>query len=71
MREDVVGRANVEDTPELDRYYQELGRQESYALWTVANSIEPWHPQPASLAQLEEADARARAAVRDAVRTAA
>ena len=52
MREDVVGRANVEDTPALDRYYEALGRQESYALWTVANSIEPWHPQPASLAQL-------------------
>jgi len=47
MRED-VGRANVEETPELDRYYAELSRQESYALWTVANSIEPWHPQPAS-----------------------
>src|SRR3989304_3195788 len=31
MREDVIGRANVEDTPELDRYYAELGRQESYA----------------------------------------
>ena len=46
MREDVIGRANVEDTPELDRYYAELGRQESYALWTIANSIEPWHPQP-------------------------
>ena len=41
MREDVIGRANVEDTPELDRYYADLGRQESYALWTVANSIEP------------------------------
>ena len=41
MREDVIGRANVEDTPELDPYYAELGRQESYALWTVANSIEP------------------------------
>ena len=40
MREDVIGRANVEDTPELDRYYHELGRQESYALWTVANSIQ-------------------------------
>ena len=25
MREDVIGRANVEDTPELDRYYAELG----------------------------------------------
>ena len=48
MRENVIGRANVEDTPELDAYYAELGRQDSYALWTVANSIEPWHPQPAS-----------------------
>src|SRR4029077_13306494 len=52
MREDVIGRANVEDTPELDRYYQELGRQESYALWTVANSIEPWQPTPTSLPQM-------------------
>ena len=52
MREDVIGRANVEDTPELDRYYAELGRQESYALWTVANSIEPWQPQPTSLPTL-------------------
>ena len=31
---------------------QELGRQESYALWTVANSIEPWQPQPTSQPQL-------------------
>ena len=46
MREDVIGRANVEDTPELDAYYAELGRQQGYALWTVANAIEPWHPQP-------------------------
>ena len=48
MRENVIGRANVEDTPELDRYYAELGRQQSYALWSVANEIEPWHPQPTS-----------------------
>jgi gentisate 1,2-dioxygenase len=48
MREDVIGRANVEDTPELDAYYDNLGRQQSYALWTVANAIEPWHPQPSS-----------------------
>ena len=52
MREDVIGRANVEDTPELDAYYCELGRQQSYALWTVANSIEPWQPQPTSLPTL-------------------
>jgi gentisate 1,2-dioxygenase len=48
MREDVIGRANVENTPELDRYYADLGRQESYALWTVANDIEPWQPKPNS-----------------------
>ncbi len=52
MREDVIGRANVADTPELDAYYAELGRQQGYALWTVANSIEPWQPQPASLPTL-------------------
>ena len=52
MREDVIGRANVEETPELDAYYSELGRQQSYALWTVANSIEPWQPQPTSLPTL-------------------
>jgi gentisate 1,2-dioxygenase len=52
MREDVIGRANVEDTPELDAYYRELGRQQSYALWTVANDIEPWQPQPTSLPTL-------------------
>jgi gentisate 1,2-dioxygenase len=57
MREDVIGRANVEDTPELDRYYAELGRQESYALWTIANEIEPWHPQPASQPTLWRYDA--------------
>lgn len=49
MREDVVGRANVEDTPELAAYYDRLGRQDSYALWTVANSIEPWEPKPSSV----------------------
>src|SRR4026208_2153207 len=51
MREDVIGRANVEDTPELAAYYDQLGAQESYALWTVANSIEPWQPQPTSQPQ--------------------
>ncbi len=44
MREDVIGRANVANTPELDAYYAELSRQQGYALWTVANTIEPWHP---------------------------
>ena len=49
MREDVIGRANVEDTPELQAYYQDLEKYEAAALWTVANTIEPWQPQSASV----------------------
>jgi len=49
MREDVIGRANVEDTPELDRYYQDLERVDAAALWTVANKIEPWEPKSDSV----------------------
>lgn len=40
-RENVAGRANVEDTPELLAYYDELEKFEAGALWTVANKIEP------------------------------
>lgn len=43
-REDVIGRANVEDTPELLAYYDELDKLHAGALWTVANKIEPWQP---------------------------
>jgi len=28
MREDVIGRANVEDTPELQAYYKDLEKQD-------------------------------------------
>ena len=48
-REDVAGRANVEDTPELLAYYDELERLEAGALWTVANKIEPWAPKSSSV----------------------
>ncbi|PZO79836.1 MAG: NADPH dehydrogenase [Mesorhizobium amorphae] len=48
-REDVAGRANVEDTPELLRYYEELEGFEAGALWTVANKIEPWQPKSSSV----------------------
>ena len=48
-REDVAGRANVEDTPELLAYYNELEQLETAALWTVANKIEPWQPKSASV----------------------
>jgi len=49
MREDVIGRANVEDTPELKAYYKDLEKYEAGALWTVANKIEPWEPQSTSV----------------------
>jgi gentisate 1,2-dioxygenase len=48
-REDVAGRANVEDTPELLAYYEQLERLETGALWTVANKIEPWQPKSSSV----------------------
>jgi len=51
-RENIVGRANVEDTPELEKYYRELEGEELGALWTVANEIEPWYPQPKSVPTL-------------------
>ncbi len=37
-RENVVGRANVEDTPELEAYYRELEGEALGALWNVANA---------------------------------
>ena len=49
FRESVAGRADVADTPELVAYYKELGSLETGALWTVANKIEPWFPQPVSV----------------------
>jgi len=48
-REDVAGRANVADTPELLAYYDDLARYEAGALWTVANKIEPWAPKSQSV----------------------
>ncbi len=60
MREDVPGRANVIDTPELAAYYREIERLDAGALWNVANSIEPWEPRSASLPMLwRYADLRA------------
>jgi gentisate 1,2-dioxygenase len=48
-RENVAGRANVSDTPELVAYYEELDQFAAGALWTVANKIEPWQPKSASV----------------------
>lgn len=46
--EDVIGRANVVDTPELVSYYKDLKTLNTGALWTVANKIEPWEPKSES-----------------------
>ncbi len=51
-QEDVAGRANVDDTPELLAYYDELDDLNAGALWTVANKIEPWEPQSSSVPML-------------------
>jgi len=48
-REEVAGRANVADTPELEAYYDGLEKLDMGPLWTVANKIEPWHPMPDSV----------------------
>ena len=48
-RENVIGRANVEDTAELEAYYRALEGEQLGALWNVANEIEPWYPKPKSV----------------------
>ncbi|MBC8945159.1 MULTISPECIES: cupin domain-containing protein [Xenorhabdus] len=48
-RENIIGRANVADNPELLAYYQELEKHRTGALWTIANKIEPWQPKSASV----------------------
>lgn len=48
-REEMIGRANVADTPELIAYYQRLQQLGTGALWTVANKIEPWEPVSTSV----------------------
>lgn len=47
--DDVRGRARVSDTADLKAYYDRLAQHQAGALWTVANEIEPWYPQPKSV----------------------
>ena len=49
---DVIGRARVKSTPELEAYYKELENLGAGALWTVANDIEPWEPVASSIPML-------------------
>lgn len=51
-REEMLGRANVIDTPERVAYYRRLSELGTGALWTVANKIEPWQPASTSLPML-------------------
>ncbi|NRA88830.1 MAG: NADPH dehydrogenase, partial [Rhizobiales bacterium] len=46
--DDQLGRARVKDNQELLDYYEDLQKLDTGALWTVANSIEPWEPRPSS-----------------------
>lgn len=50
--DDVLGRARVKDTPELEAYYEQLSHLGAGALWTVANAIEPWEPRSGSVPML-------------------
>ena len=54
--DDVIGRARVQDTPELEAYYKELESLGAGALWTVANDIEPWEPRANSVPMLWKYD---------------
>ena len=51
MREDVIGRANVEDSPELDRPTPSLAARRATPSGP-SPTIEPWEPQPKSTATL-------------------
>lgn len=52
MDDTAVGRANVASTPEREAYYRRLASASTYALWTVANDIEPWFPRSTSAPML-------------------
>ena len=54
--DDQIGRARVQDTPELEAYYKELEGLGAGALWTVANDIEPWEPRSSSVPMLWKYD---------------
>jgi gentisate 1,2-dioxygenase len=54
--DDQIGRARVQDSPELVAYYKELETLGAGALWTVANDIEPWEPRSSSVPMLWKYD---------------
>ena len=50
-RDERIGHAIVKGNADLEAYYADLETQDTGALWTVANEIEPWEPV-ASLAPM-------------------
>ena len=54
--DDQIGRARVQNTPELEQYYKDLEQLGAGALWTVANDIEPWEPRSSSVPMLWKYD---------------
>jgi len=44
--DDIPGRARVRDAPELESCNDDLAQNETAALWSVANAIEPCEPTP-------------------------
>ena len=54
--DDQIGRARVQDSPELKAYYKDLEALGAGALWTVANDIEPWEPRSTSIPMLWKYD---------------
>lgn len=54
--DDQIGRARVQDSAELQKYYKELESLGAGALWTVANDIEPWEPRSSSIPMLWKYD---------------
>lgn len=55
-KDDVYGRARVQDNEELKAYYGKLAKLDTGALWTVANEIEPWEPISNSVPMLWKYD---------------
>ncbi len=55
-KDDVYGRARVQDNEELKAYYGKLAELDTGALWTVANEIEPWEPISNSVPMLWKYD---------------
>ena len=52
MDDSAIGRARVAESADLAAYYEKLESFGAGALWTVANEIEPWYPQPKSIPML-------------------